>query len=73
MRRLLLLPLLLAACGGGSQPSCSPASCSGCCTTDGRCVVEVRERDTYCGFDGAACVDCLTQGKTCSTTALSCQ
>jgi hypothetical protein len=69
MRALALL-LCLCACGG--PPPCSQ-TCSGCCTDDSRCVVEVRDRDTYCGFNGAACVNCTATGKTCSTTTLSCQ
>jgi len=75
MRRLLLL-LLLTACSGGQQmmtKMCTTTSCSGCCTDDDRCVVEVRERDTYCGFNGATCVNCVAVGKTCSTMTLSCQ
>lgn len=56
------------ACG-----PCGPANCSGCCTSDGRCIVEVRERDTYCGFNGNACVDCAANSKTCSTVTLACQ
>lgn len=61
-------------CGAatGSCAPCGKANCSGCCFGDGRCNVEVRDRDTACGFDGAACVDCTASGKTCNTTTLGC-
>ena len=71
--RLLFLLFALTACGGGPQATCKPGSCSGCCTSDDRCIVEVRDRDTNCGHDGASCVNCTTSGKTCSSTTLSCQ
>ena len=38
-----------------------------------RCVVEVRDRDKFCGFNGAACVDCTASSKTCSTMTGGCQ
>ena len=70
---MLAAVLFACACGSGPQKNCTTESCSGCCTIDDRCVVEVRERDTYCGFNGATCVNCASMGKTCSTTTLSCQ
>ncbi|MBL8954904.1 MAG: hypothetical protein JNK82_29275 [Myxococcaceae bacterium] len=74
MRRLLVTLLLFTACGPAApQKTCTPTSCTGCCTDDDRCVVEVRERDTYCGFNGSACVNCVSTGKTCSTVTLACQ
>jgi hypothetical protein len=52
---------------------CGPANCSGCCTSDGRCVSDPRERETNCGFNGGACADCMAAGKTCDATALTCK
>ncbi len=77
MRRLLLLFVLLACGGcflaacGGTPPvmkTCTATSCSGCCTTDDRCITDFRERDNSCGFNGATCVNCTAQGKVCDTT-----
>jgi hypothetical protein len=72
---LVVTTCVVTACGGPPAPqkTCTPTSCTGCCTDDDRCVVEVRERDTYCGFNGSACVNCVATGKTCSTTTLACQ
>ena len=52
---------------------CGASNCSGCCSSDGSCVVEVRDRDLYCGFNGAACVDCTALGTTCTTSTLGCK
>ncbi|MFO0663387.1 MAG: hypothetical protein U0174_05520 [Polyangiaceae bacterium] len=37
-------------------PSCSPANCKGCCTSDGKCVGGVDQ--VACGVGGASCKAC---------------
>ena len=49
----------------GSTGSCSPANCTGCCSSAGVCIAN--RTGAACGTNGAACVDCGS-GKTCDGT-----
>lgn len=65
-RFALLVGLSLGVVASFSQcstmPTCSPANCLGCCTTNGQCAPGTTT--TGCGKDGVACVACA-QGQQC--------
>ncbi len=43
-------------CSSPDQGSCSPASCAGCCTEEGVCMLGMSS--DLCGADGATCTAC---------------
>ena len=54
---LLLCAFIWTACSSGSPAvECNSLTCSGCCTSDGRC--ETGATINSCGLGGAACSTC---------------
>jgi hypothetical protein len=56
---VLAAPVALLALAGCGSPKvkCLPSNCSGCCDTDGECVVTPSE--LACGLRGASCIACF--------------
>lgn len=58
---------------GRDDPSCSPATCSGCCALDeGRRRCLSGTEPSACGRSGASCADCAEQGRACDLGSRAC-
>jgi hypothetical protein len=51
-------------CNDAGQCVCDGTSCTGCCTTDGQCIVAVSPTDA-CGSNGSACQTCNIRDHAC--------
>ena len=52
--------------GAGGGAPCGPSSCAGCCVADTCLLPPLNQYASFCGTNGAACVDCSATGQTCS-------
>jgi hypothetical protein len=53
------------SCGPLKLP-CNPATCGGCCASNGACITTPdNNEDTSCGKSGGSCVDCRASGNVC--------
>jgi hypothetical protein len=58
---------------GRDDPSCGPASCSGCCSVDeGRLRCLSGTEPSACGRSGAQCLNCTGDGRTCDPSTRAC-
>lgn len=58
---------------GRDDPSCSSATCAGCCALDeGRQRCLSGTESSACGRSGAACDDCLVEGRGCDPSRRAC-
>lgn len=48
-----------------TSTTCSSATCSGCCSTEGVCLGPATFTSTACGWGGGACEDCTKNNQVC--------
>lgn len=64
-RIVVVLLLATSACDTSVQAgSCSPQTCTGCCTSTGQC--QSGSEATACGTSGSRCTDCSQTGQLCT-------